>query len=450
MLMVDILESRKPQIHEKGAEPFALVCDKKSVAGSVSQRACVFCGSRVVLYPIADALHLVHGPVGCAAYTWDIRGALSSGPELHRMSFSTDLRERDVVYGGEKKLYASLVELIDRYQPRAAFVYSTCIVGLIGDDVAAVCGRVQQEKGIDVLPIHCEGFRGTKKDGYRAACDGLAQLVGTGSTEGIGPRSLNILGDFNLAGETWMIRDTYERLGVEVVATITGDGRVDAIRRAHGAKLNVVQCSGSMIYLAQSMQEKYGIPFLRVSYFGLEDMSRALYDVAEHFGDAALHRRAQELVWREVSAILPELREHREALEGRRAAIYTGGAFKAFSLVRSLRTLGMKSVVVGSQTGNREDYEALRELCDEGTLLVDDTNPLELSRFLQEKQVDLLIGGVKERPIAYKLGIGFCDHNHERKIALAGFQGMVNFAREVRCSVTSPIWKLCPRKEAAS
>ena len=57
-----------------------MTCDKHSLAGSVSQRACVFCGSRVVLYPIADALHLVHGPIGCAAYTWDIRGALSSGP----------------------------------------------------------------------------------------------------------------------------------------------------------------------------------------------------------------------------------------------------------------------------------------------------------------------------------------------------------------------------------
>ena len=109
-----------------------------SIAGAVSQRACVFCGSRVVLYPIADALHLIHGPIGCAAYTWDIRGALSSGPELHRMSFSTDLREKDVIFGGEKKLAAALDELIDLYQPKAAFVYSTCIVGIIGDDVAAV------------------------------------------------------------------------------------------------------------------------------------------------------------------------------------------------------------------------------------------------------------------------------------------------------------------------
>ena len=83
-----------------------MACGKPSLAGSVSQRACVFCGSRVVLYPIADAVHLVHGPVGCAAYTWDIRGAVSTGPQLHRLSFTTDLRETDVIFGGEKRLYA--------------------------------------------------------------------------------------------------------------------------------------------------------------------------------------------------------------------------------------------------------------------------------------------------------------------------------------------------------
>ena len=160
-----------------------------------------------------------------------------------------------------------------------------------------------------MLPIHSEGFNGTKKDGYHAACDGAGQARRhRRHRRRSAPRSINILGDFNLAGETWMIRDYYERIGVEVVATITGDGRVDAIRRAHGAKLNVVQCSGSMIHLAKAMQEKYGIPFLRVSYFGIEDMAKALYDVAEHFGDAGDRARAQDLVREEVAAILPELR----------------------------------------------------------------------------------------------------------------------------------------------
>jgi len=441
---IDILEQRKAQIYRKGDQPFGMICDKASLAGSVSQRACVFCGSRVVLYPIADAVHLIHGPIGCASYTWDIRGALSSGPELHRISFSTDLRETDVIYGGEKKLYRALKELIETYKPKAAFVYSTCIVGLIGDDVEGVCKKVEKETGITVQPVDSEGFKGTKKNGYKAACAALDKLVGTGPTDHIGPRSINIMGEFNLAGEAWMLRDYYERMGVQVAATVTGDGRVDDIRSCHGAALNVVQCSGSMIYLAKRMKERFGIPYLRVSYFGVEDCSGALYDVADFFRDKRMMERTRDLVSSEVSSILPELRRYRKALEGKKAAIYTGGAFKVFSLVRSLRTLGVKTVIGGSQTGNEEDYTLLRELCDEGTILIDDTNPLELSKFVQETAADILIGGVKERPIAYKLGMAFCDHNHERKLPLAGYEGMLNFAREVYSSVCSPVWRFSP------
>lgn len=443
---MNVLEDRKKQIFRKGETRFQIECEKQSTAGSVSQRACVFCGSRVVLYPIADAIHLVHGPAGCAAYTWDIRGALSSGPELHRLSFSTDLRESEVIHGGEPKLYRALTELIEAYRPEAAFVYATCIVGVIGDDVDAVCKRVSAEKGIPVIPVHSEGFKGTKKDGYQAACRALMELIGKGSTDGISKKSVNILGDFNLAGEIWIIKEYYRKLGVEVVAGITGDGRVKEIQRAHGASLNLVQCSGSMNYLAQLMKEKYGIPWLQVSYFGIEDMAESLYSVARHFNDPELMKRTQDLVRNEINAIYPQLLEYRKALNGKRAAIYVGGAFKAFSLIKALRLLGMEVAVVGSQTGNKKDYQLLRDLCDEGTIIVDDSNPLELSSFLQEKKVDLFIGGVKERPIAYKLGIGFCDHNHERKIALAGFVGMLNFAKEVYSSVMSPVWQFTPRQ----
>lgn len=446
-----VLQTRETQIWRKNNDPMALECDKDSLAGAVSQRACVFCGSRVVLYPIADALHLVHGPIGCAVYTWDIRGALSSGPELHRLSFSTDMQERDVIFGGEKKLYRALVELIDRHSPAAAFVYSTCIVGIIGDDLEAVCRQVAAEKGIPVLPVQSEGFKGNKRAGYQAACNAMRRLVGTGDTSGISPCSINILGDFNLAGELWLIRDYFARIGVEVVANITGDGRIADIQRAHGAALNVVQCSGATMELATLMKEDYGIDVIKVSYFGIEDMAAALYAVAEFFRDRdpEILARTRALVRDELATLLPELEQYRRDLQGKKAAIYVGGAFKAFSLVKAFRTIGMEVVMVGSQTGTAEDYRELAEITDPGTIIVDDSNPLELASFLKEKEVDIFVGGVKERPIAYKLGVAFCDHNHERKEILAGFAGMLNFAREVHASVTSPIWRLLPRRDVA-
>ena len=436
-----VLEKRRAQVSTVRDGKASIACAKPSLAGSVSQRACVFCGSRVVLYPIVDAVHLVHGPAGCAAYTWDIRGTVSSGPELHRLSFTTDLRERDVIFGGAEKLERGLRALITRYHPKAAFVYATCIVGVIGDDVDSVCNKIAAETGIPVLPVRSEGFRGSKKDGYAAACDALARLIGTLEPDTpVPPYSINILGDFNLAGELWILEEYYRRMGVQILTRITGDGRVDDIRRAHHAKLNVVQCSGSMITLAHHMKETYNVPFKQVSYFGIEDMSAALYDVAAFFGDPVLHEKAAELVRDEVTRLLPLIETYRTRLTGRKAVIYVGGAFKTISLIKALRLLGIETVVAGSQTGRPEDYDTIAGLCNPGTIIVDDSNPVELSTFARERGADLFIGGVKERPIAFKMGMAFCDHNHERKLPLAGYEGMLNFAEEVYASLMTPVW----------
>jgi nitrogenase molybdenum-cofactor synthesis protein NifE len=189
------------------------------------------------------------------------------------------------------------------------------------------------------------------------------------------------------------------------------------------------------------MKEKYGVPHMRVSYFGLEDMSDALYEVAKFFKDDEMMNKARALVREEFARLMPLIKDYREKLTGKRAAIYVGGSFKAISLIKALRLIGVQTVVVGSQTGTAEEYEIIRDLCDDGTIIVDDSNPIELSDFVRETKADIFIGGVKERPIAYKLGLGFCDHNHERKEALAGYEGMLNFAKEIYATAMSPVWQ---------
>ncbi|MHB1054326.1 MAG: nitrogenase iron-molybdenum cofactor biosynthesis protein NifE [Thermoleophilia bacterium] len=456
-IAIDVIAGRERHICRKAgakgaAPPAGISCDTDSVAGAVSQRACVFCGARVVINPIADALHLIHGPIGCSSYTWDIRGSLSSGPQLHRMSFSTDLQETDVIFGGEKKLYAALTELIAKHQPNGAFVYATCIVGVIGDDLKAICARVAAETGIPVIPVQSEGFKGNKNAGYKAACEALFKLVGSGDgsqseaddKDAPVPLSINILGDFNLAGELWIIRDYFERMGINVVANISGDSRIEQVTRAHTAALNVVQCSGSMTYLAKMLKARYGTPFMRVSYLGTEDMSDSLRRIAAFFDDPGVSERTERLIEAETAAIEPRLDFYRARLAGKKAAVYVGGAFKAVSLIKSFRALGMEVAVVGSQTGKEKDYEDIRSEADSGTVIIDDANPLELAQLMENLGVDIFVGGVKERPVAYKLGVAFCDHNHERKQPLEGYTGMLNFAREVYGSITSPVWNWVP------
>lgn len=441
-----VLEERKDSILQKSfcsGNGRGISCEKESVSGSVSQRACVYCGARVVLNPITDAYHIVHGPIGCASYTWDIRGSLSSGSDLYRNSFSTDLRETDIVFGGEKKLSAAIDELMEKAnpKPKVIFVYATCIVGVIGDDIEAVCRKAEEKYGVRVIPVKAPGFSGTKSLGYKLACNAIMQLIEPHRDEFPKVQGVNILGDFNLAGEMWIIKSYLERIGIPVVATITGDASVDQLIKAPSATLNIVQCAGSSTYLANLMEEQMGIPYIKVSFFGVEDTTSSLIRTAEALGNPEAIRKAKEFTAEESRKAIPFLEKYKPRLKGKKAAIYVGGGFKAISLIRQFNELGIETVVVGTQTGKKEDYEIIETLVNEDTVILDDANPAELEYFMTEKKADILVGGVKERPLAYKLGIAFCDHNHERKHALAGFEGIVNFTEEIDQSINSPVWQ---------
>jgi nitrogenase molybdenum-cofactor synthesis protein NifE len=440
MQTTKILEERKSSIHFKDSCcGDGISCEKASVSGSVSQRACVYCGARVVLNPITDAFHIVHGPIGCASYTWDIRGSLSSGSDLYRNSFSTDLREQDIVFGGAKKLAAAVDEIAEKYAPKLIFIYATCIVGVIGDDVEAVCREAEKKYGIRVIPVKAPGFSGTKSLGYKMACNALMELIKP-HTNQPKRKGVNILGDFNLSGEMWIIKDYLNQIGINVISTFTGDASYDTLIQAPSAELNLVQCAGSMVYLAKRMEEEMDIPFIKVSFFGIEDTSSSLMRIAQAVGDEECIKKAESLTRTESTRLRGFLDHYRDRFKGKKAAIYVGGGFKAISLIRQFNEMGIETVVVGTQTGKPDDYEIIASLVNPDTVILDDTNPTELELFMKEKHADILVGGVKERPLAYKLGIAFCDHNHERKHALAGYVGVENFTKEINLSINSPVW----------
>jgi nitrogenase molybdenum-cofactor synthesis protein NifE len=361
---------------------------------------------------------------------------------MFRNSFSTDLRETDIVFGGAKKLSAAIDELMEKANPvpKLIFVFATCIVGVIGDDIEAVCRAAEAKYGIRVIPVKAPGFSGTKTQGYKLACDALMTLILPHANQ---ERrfGVNILGDYNLAGEMWIIKGYLEQIGIPVISTITGDSSYEKLIQAPSASLNIVQCAGSSAYLAQRMESEFGIPSVRVSFFGIEDTTASLLRVAEAMGGNDILNNARRFSAEKTAKIMPFIEKYKPHLQGKKAAIFVGGGFKAISLIRQFNELGMETVVVGTQTGKKDEYETIGTLVDTGTVILDDANPAELERFMTEKNADILVGGVKERPLAYKLGMAFCDHNHERKHPLAGFEGIENFVEEIHSSINNPVWK---------
>jgi nitrogenase molybdenum-cofactor synthesis protein NifE len=133
--------------------------------------------------------------------------------------------------------------------------------------------------------------------------------------------------------------------------------------------------------------------------------------------------------------------EYKQRLNGKTVALYVGGN-KAWSLVRAFEELGMEVMMSGTKNGIKEDYEMIKETVKDGTIIVDDANSTELAKLLKKYRPNLLISGAKEKYISLKLGIPFCDFNHDRISAFAGFNGFVNFAKEVDASVSSPVFEL--------
>lgn len=413
----------------------------KPKPGSASG-GCAFDGAQITLLPIADAVHIVHGPIACAGNSWDNRGTRSSVSDYYRMGFTTDMEEMDVVHGGEKKLYRAIKEAVDKYKPPAVFVYQTCVPAMIGDDVVSLCKRASEELGVPVVPVEAPGFVGSKNLGNKLAGDALFKyVIGTKEPEKTTPYDVNLLGEYNIAGELWQVLPLFEELGIRMLACISGDATYEGVAVAHRAKVNMVVCSKALLNLARRMEERYGIPYFEGSFYGIKDTSDALRNFAKLLGDEKLIQKTEEFIAKKELETREKLKPYVEKLQGKRVLINTGGV-KSWSMVSQVQELGMVVVGTSSKKSTKEDKDRMLELLGDETKLIDDPNPRELVRLFKELKVDLLMAGGRSKFVALKEGVPFLDTNQERIRPYAGYEGMLLLAQDLVNTLYSPVWRL--------
>lgn len=433
-------ESACEHNHKKDGKGKNKSCTQQAQPGA-AQGGCAFDGAMIALVPITDAAHLVHGPIACAGNSWGGRGSLSSGPQLYKMGFTTDLSENDVIFGGEKRLYKAILEVQQRYQPAAVFVYSTCVTALIGDDLDAVCQKAAEKTGTPVIPVNSPGFIGSKNLGNRVGGEALLEyVVGTAEPDDTTPYDINLIGEYNIAGELWGVLPLFEKLGIRVLAKITGDGRYREICYSHRAKLNVMICSKALINMARKMEERYGIPYIEESFYGVEDVNRCLRNIAKTIGDSTLQAKVEELIQQETAQLDQALAPYRARLKGKRVVLYTGGV-KSWSIISAAKDLGMEVVATSTKKSTAEDKARIRELLGEEGIMMDKGNAQELLRVIAQTKADMLIAGGRNQYTALKARIPFLDINQERHHPYAGYVGMIEMARELDEALFSPIWQ---------
>jgi len=444
--------SSKPKIRELLDESACEHNKSKKVACNAptpgaTTGGCAFEGAQISLFPYADAAHLVHGPMTCLGTSWETRATETSWPgrDLTQMGFTTDVSLNDVVFSGEQKLSDAIDYIMESYAPEAVFVYATCVTALIGDDIDLICKQAAEKHDVPMIPVHAAGFVGSKNLGSRLGGEAaLRHLIGTREPETTTPFDINLVGEYNVTGDMWQYSHLLDELGIRILSTLSGDGRVADIRTAHRARLNVIVCAKSLISLTRKMQEQYGIPTISLSFYGKRDTSNGLLAIAEALGNVDLIERTKALIAREEVKLEEQLAPYKKVFAGKRAVLNTGGN-KTWSIASALQDLGIEVVATAVKKATEADRAKAREYIGEDGVLM--MNPAaEQARLIDEKGAHLLLAGGRSLYTAIKKGIAFADVNQEKKKSYGGYNGLLNLAEDLKNALENPVFKLVTRR----
>ncbi|MDR2341754.1 MAG: nitrogenase molybdenum-iron protein alpha chain [Campylobacteraceae bacterium] len=424
--------------------------NKQTVPGVMSQRGCAYAGSKGVVWgPVKDMIHISHGPVGCGQYSRAGRRNYYVGTTgvdtFVTMNFTTDYNEKDIVFGGDKKLKAALMELDSLFPLNNGIsVQSECPIGLIGDDIQAVARAYKKESGKPVVAVSCEGFRGVSQSlGHHIANDMLRDEVLSDMSyrkdfEST-PYDVAIIGDYNIGGDAWSSRILLEEIGLRVIAQWSGDATYKELAIGHKAKLNLLHCYRSMNYIVRHLEQEFGIPWIEYNFFGPSKTTESLRKIAAQF-DESIQKKVEEVIAKYTKMTDEVIAKYRPRLEGKKVMLYVGG-LRPRHVIGAYEDLGMQVIGTGYEFGHGDDYKRTKDELVGTTLIYDDTNEYELEQFVKKLKPDLVASGVKEKYVFQKMGLPFRQmHSWDYSGPYHGYDAFAVFARDMDMALNSPVW----------
>jgi nitrogenase molybdenum-iron protein alpha/beta subunit len=370
----------------------------------IPRSTCRLFGTVKALSTVQRSAILVHGPKGCVYHINYIMGMRGDRPGA---LYTTSLDEQDVIFGAEGKLTAAIGELDRKLSPDLIFVLSCCATSIIGEDVESACRAA--ETRARVLGFESGGFEG---DHHTAYGDALSRLAGelAGPAGEIVPRTVNLVGMLRAGPDLRELRRVLSLAGITVTGVLSAGASLGELEGLGRAAANIVVCEPAGRPAAELLEERFGTPFIVAE---LPIGSAATLRFLEQVG-GALGVPVDSGALRSGSPGDPG------SLGGRRIAVVSGPT-RAISMARYLAECGNPPflVVVDFDTGIRE---RLASLAGPGCEVLIEPSQEEIAERIRAKGIDLLIGGMLERPLAVSLGIEHLDimHGSQRTV---GFEG---------------------------
>jgi len=355
---------------------------------------------------VQDGAVISHGPVGCSscyhefAFTYRVNSPLRGiETPTQRKIYSTDLTEKETVYGGMQKLRNTINEAHKRTSPNAIFVLTTCAAGIIGDDVEAVCDEAEEELGIPVIAIFCEGFRSCVwTTGFDASYHGIARKLIKPARK----RRDDMINVINFWGSD-VFKDWFAPFGC-VPNYITPYSTTESLMYSSEAAATVQVCSTLGSYLAAALEQQFGVPELATAPpYGIAQTDRWFRALGKLLGKEDI---AEEIISEKKAEYLPKIDTLKEkikkAAKGKPLTAYvTGGAAHGHALLSVLGELGIKAVGAAifhhdplfdnNEPDNDQLAQRVRDYGDVPNFNVCNKQEFELVNMLNRLRPDLLL-----------------------------------------------------------
>ena len=348
---------------------------------------------------------------------------------------------------------------------------------------------------MNIFGFSCEGYKGVSQSaGHHIANNKVfTDVVGQLEAPKEGRFRINILGEYNIGGDAFEIERITDKCGLTVHSTFSGNSEYDEFASAHTADLNVLMCHRSINYMAEMMEKRYGIPWLKINFIGANATAKSLRKIAAYFGDQDLIDTVEKVIAEEMPEVEKVRLEVKSRCEGKLAMLFVGGS-RAHHYQELFTEIGMRTISAGYEFAHRDDYEGRRVIPDivvdadtrnieeltvepdatryrprkdeaelerlrsegisfgeylgmmpemeENTLVIDDLNHHEAEVLIEKYKPDVFCAGIKEKYVIQKGGVPLKQlHSYDYSGPYAGFRGAVNFYREIDRMVNSNIFR---------
>jgi nitrogenase molybdenum-iron protein alpha chain len=385
---------------------------------------------------IRDVAIINHAPSGCTATApgvevMNAQLATKRGVTNNTVFIGTDMNEQDTVFGAIGSLREVVLEVYSRYKPKAIFIGTSCVTGIIGEDVDSLVEEMKEEIPVPIAAVHCEGF---KSRIWASGFDAGDHAVLTSIVKPPEKKSnkINFKNFFESARDE--IIDIFKNFDVEPVF-LYQNSTVEELSHMSEALATVCICGTLGTYLGNGLEKTYGVPYVRtINPLGVTGFETWLRAIGRTIGKES---QVEAYIAREREKYMPRIEEIKKQLKGIRAVLGMGPGY-TFEVSRVLNELGM-DIVWGAAWHFDKEYDngkippSMSHLVENSVnfkLSVADQQNFEIMNILNRYKPDIYFSRHPGTTVwAIKQGVPALCVNDE--YAIFGYRGTLEFAQSV-------------------